>query len=88
MSAFWSTCIGGTESSVSFFASHYSQIEDFRKRLKEKEGLLEKKTKLVANNATGKRQLETELAELKDQVDLKERKISLLQRKVRSTYQR
>ncbi|VDK20105.1 unnamed protein product [Taenia asiatica] len=59
-----------------------ADIEDFRKRLKEKEGLLEKKTKLVANNATGKRQLETELAELKDQVDLKERKISLLQRKV------
>ncbi|CDS41937.1 ELKS:Rab6 interacting:CAST family [Echinococcus multilocularis] len=59
-----------------------ADIEDFRKRLKEKEGLLEKKTKLVASNATGKRQLETELAELKDQVDLKERKISLLQRKV------
>ncbi|KAL5110471.1 ELKS/Rab6-interacting/CAST family member 1 [Taenia crassiceps] len=59
-----------------------ADIEDFRKRLKEKEGLLEKKTKLMANNATGKRQLETDLAELKDQVDLKERKISLLQRKV------
>ncbi|VDN97545.1 unnamed protein product [Rodentolepis nana] len=59
-----------------------ADIEDFRKRLKEKEGLLEKKSKLMATNATGKRQLETELAELKDQVDLKERKISLLQRKV------
>ncbi len=44
---------------------------------------MEKKTKLVATNATGKRQLETEVSELKDQIDLKERKISLLQRKVR-----
>ncbi|KAM7537145.1 hypothetical protein Aperf_G00000072080 [Anoplocephala perfoliata] len=59
-----------------------ADIEDFRKRLKEKEGLLEKKSKMMANNATGKRQMETELAELKDQVDLKERKISLLQRKI------
>uniref|UniRef100_A0A5K3EF92 GRIP domain-containing protein n=1 Tax=Mesocestoides corti TaxID=53468 RepID=A0A5K3EF92_MESCO len=59
-----------------------ADIEDFRKRLKEKEGLLEKKAKMVATNATGKRQLEAELAELKDQVDLKDRKISLLQRKV------
>lgn len=45
---------------------------------------MEKKAKLATTNATGKRQLETEVAELKDQVDLKERKISLLQRKVRS----
>ncbi len=44
---------------------------------------MEKKTKLVATNATGKRQLETAVSALKDQLDLKERKISLLQRKVR-----
>lgn len=58
------------------------QLEDFRKRLKEKESLLEKKAKIVATNATGKRQLETEVTEMKDQIDLKDRKISLLQRKV------
>ncbi|BHF62738.1 ethionine resistance protein [Sparganum proliferum] len=59
-----------------------ADIEDFRKRLKEKEGLLEKKTKLLGTNTTSKRQLETEVTELKDQIDLKERKISLLQRKI------
>uniref|UniRef100_A0A183SQ76 ELKS/RAB6-interacting/CAST family member 2 n=1 Tax=Schistocephalus solidus TaxID=70667 RepID=A0A183SQ76_SCHSO len=59
-----------------------ADLEDFRKRLKEKEGLLEKKTKLLGTNTTCKRQLETEVTELKDQIDLKERKISLLQRKI------
>ncbi|TPP44815.1 ELKS/Rab6-interacting/CAST family member 1 [Fasciola gigantica] len=59
-----------------------ADTEDFRKRLKEKETQLEKKTKALANAQTSKRQLETELTELKDQLDIKERKISLLQRKI------
>ncbi|CAL8089374.1 unnamed protein product [Calicophoron daubneyi] len=59
-----------------------ADTEDFRKRLKEKESQLEKKTKALSAAQATKRQMETELAELKDQLDIKERKISLLQRKI------
>ncbi|VDQ06340.1 unnamed protein product [Trichobilharzia regenti] len=57
------------------------KAEDFRKRIKEKESLLEKKTKALNTAQSAKRQIEQELTELKDQMDMKDRKISLLQRK-------
>ncbi|VDP24392.1 unnamed protein product [Schistosoma curassoni] len=62
--------------SILFFA------EDFRKRIKEKENLLEKKSKALNSAQSAKRQIEQELTELKDQMDIKDRKISLLQKKI------
>nr|CAH8849891.1 unnamed protein product [Trichobilharzia regenti] len=59
-----------------------ADAEDFRKRIKEKESLLEKKTKALNTAQSAKRQIEQELTELKDQMDMKDRKISLLQRKI------
>ncbi|CAH8534486.1 unnamed protein product [Heterobilharzia americana] len=59
-----------------------ADAEDFRKRIKEKESLLEKKTKALNTAQSAKRQTEHELTELKDQMDMKDRKISLLQRKI------
>ncbi|KER30398.1 hypothetical protein T265_03134 [Opisthorchis viverrini] len=58
-----------------------ADTEDFRKRIKEKETQLEKKTKSLTAAQAAKRQTETEMAELKDQLDIKERKLALLQRK-------
>ncbi|KAH8876377.1 ERC protein 2 [Schistosoma japonicum] len=59
-----------------------ADAEDFRKRIKEKESLLEKKSKALNTAQSAKRQTEQELTELKDQMDMKDRKISLLQRKI------
>ncbi|CAH8553200.1 unnamed protein product [Schistosoma guineensis] len=59
-----------------------ADAEDFRKRIKEKENLLEKKSKALNSAQSAKRQTEQELTELKDQMDIKDRKISLLQKKI------
>ncbi|RTG87132.1 ELKS/RAB6-interacting/CAST family member 1 [Schistosoma bovis] len=47
-----------------------------------KENLLEKKSKALNSAQSAKRQIEQELTELKDQMDIKDRKISLLQKKI------
>ena len=57
-------------------------MEDLRKRLKEKEGALEKKSKQAAQLVAERRQLEQEAGELREQCDLREKRVSLLQRKV------
>uniref|UniRef100_A0A1I8HD11 PSPC1 protein n=1 Tax=Macrostomum lignano TaxID=282301 RepID=A0A1I8HD11_9PLAT len=59
-----------------------TDLEDMRKRLKEKEVLLDKKNKMVTTLQNEKRVLEVQLSEAKDNLDLKERKVSVLQRKV------
>ena len=58
------------------------QIEGLQERLKNKDGTIERKSKESQAAASEKRRLETESAELKDQLDTKERKISVLQKKV------
>ena len=54
-----------------------------RVRLDEKDGLIEKKGKQVLQAQTDRKRAETELAEVRDHMDIKERKINVLQRKVR-----
>ena len=58
------------------------QIEDLRERLKEKDTVIDKKSQNSQNLTVDKRKLELECTELKDNIDIKERKISVLQRKV------
>ena len=58
------------------------QIEGLQERLKNKDGTIERKSKESQAASSDKRRLESEVAELKDQLDTKERKISVLQRKV------
>ena len=58
------------------------KVEDLRKRLKEKELLLEKKNKAVSALQQEKRHMDVQLTELRDHLDIKERKVSVLQRKV------
>lgn len=44
--------------------------------------MIEKKTKTITQSQSAKKQSETELIELKDQVDIKDRKLILFQRRV------
>ncbi|KAK3608086.1 hypothetical protein CHS0354_004740 [Potamilus streckersoni] len=59
-----------------------ADIEDLRERLREKDETIEKKGRLSQTMQQEKRRQEAEVAELKDQMDIKDRKITILQRKV------
>ena len=50
----------------------------------EKEQLIEKKGKQLLNLQTEKKKVEQDLIDLHDHMDIKERKIAVLQRKVRN----
>ena len=65
-----------------YFLGVKFQIEGLQERLKNKDGTIERKSKESQAASSDKRRLESEVAELKDQLDTKERKISVLQRKV------
>lgn len=58
------------------------QIEGFQERLKNKDGTIERKNKESQAVAAEKRRLEAEVVELKEQLDTKECKITILQTKV------
>lgn len=59
------------------------QVEELRSRLEEKNRSIEKKTQTAAQLTTEKNRLVTELTEVRDHMDIKDRKINVLQRKVR-----
>ena len=58
------------------------QVDRLREKVREKENDAESKDKLVSGAQSEKKRLEAELAELRDHMDIKERKINVLQRKV------
>ena len=58
------------------------QVDRLRDKVREKENDAESKDKLVSGAQSEKKRLEAELAELRDHMDIKERKINVLQRKV------
>lgn len=66
---------------------HYNMlqadVEELRARLEEKNRLLEKKTQGTLQTVQERNRLTTELTELKDHMEIKDRKISVLQRKVK-----
>lgn len=59
-----------------------SDVEELRTRLEEKNRLIEKKTQSAVQAVQDRNRLNNELTELKDHMDIKDRKINVLQRKV------
>jgi trichohyalin, putative len=57
-------------------------MEELRLRLEEKNKLIEKKTQHAMVTNFDRSKLNQELQELKDHIDIKDRKINVLQRKV------
>lgn len=58
------------------------QIEELRSRLDEKNKLIEKKTHQTMMSTQDKNKLNLEMQELRDHIEIKDRKINVLQRKV------
>ncbi|XP_078678455.1 ELKS/Rab6-interacting/CAST family member 1-like isoform X6 [Branchiostoma floridae x Branchiostoma belcheri] len=58
-----------------------ADIDSMRMRLEEKDQLLEKKNKQISSFSSEKNKHSSELTEVKDMMDIKERKITVLQRK-------
>lgn len=57
-------------------------MEELRQRLEEKNKLIEKKTQAAMATSQDKNKLAAELQEFRDHIDIKDRKINVLQRKV------
>ncbi len=59
-----------------------SEINDLRTRSREKETFIEKKNQQLQVIQLEKHQRDSDIGELRDQMDIKERKINVLNRKV------
>lgn len=59
-----------------------ADVEELRTRLEEKNRLLEKKAQGAMSAVQDRNRITNELTELKDHMDIKDRKINVLQRKV------
>lgn len=62
--------------------SFHFQVEELRNRLEEKNRLIEKKQQGVLQTQQERNRTQTELAEMKEHMDIKDRKINVLQRKI------
>lgn len=62
------------------------QVDALRLRLEEKESFLNKKTKQLQDLTEEKGTLAGEIRDMKDMLEVKERKINVLQKKVSRTY--
>lgn len=60
-------------------------MEELRQRLEEKNRHIEKKTQIAMQATQERNRMQTEFTELKDHMDIKDRKINVLQRKVCGT---
>lgn len=59
-----------------------ADVEELRARLEEKNRMIDKKTQNTLGAVQDRNRMQSELAELKDHMDIKDRKINVLQRKV------
>lgn len=59
-----------------------ADVEELRARMEEKNRLIDKKTKDAVQAVQDRNRVTNELTELKDHMDIKDRKINVLQRKV------
>ena len=59
-----------------------ADVEELRTRLEEKNRLIEKKTQGTLQAVQERNRMQNDLTELKDHMDIKDRKINVLQRKV------
>ena len=60
----------------------FPQVEELRARLDEKNRLIENKTQNALQAVQERNRMSNEITELKDHMDIKDRKINVLQRKV------
>ena len=58
------------------------QVDELRQKLEEKNKMIEKKTHAALAATQDKNRISNELGDLRDQVDIKDRKVNVLQRKV------
>lgn len=65
-----------------FFCLYDYQVEELRNRLEEKNRMIEKKTQGAMQSQQERNRAATELTELKEHMDIKDRKINVLQRKI------
>lgn len=65
-----------------FFCVCVRQVDALRLRLEEKEAMLNKKSKQIQEMSEEKGTLNGEIHDLKDMLDVKERKVTVLQKKV------
>lgn len=61
-----------------------TQVEELRQRLDEKNRQIEKKTQHAMQAQQDRNRMNSELTEIKEHMDIKDRKINVLQRKVRT----
>ena len=59
-----------------------AEMADMRTRMRDKEAFVEKKNQQLQAIQLEKHQRDSDIGELKDQMDIKERKISVLNRKI------
>lgn len=59
-------------------------MDELRNRIKDKESTIERKNKQTQMAQKEKKKFECELTDLRDHLDIKERKVNVLQRKVRN----
>lgn len=71
--------------SAALTVDNVPQVEEMRQRLEEKNRMIEKKTQAAMQAQQERNRMNTELTELKDHMDIKDRKINVLQRKVSSS---
>ncbi len=69
-----------------FALFHFLQVDRLRDKMVEKEVEVETKGKQVTAAQAEKKRAEAELAELRDHMEIKDRKINVLQRKVSTHY--
>lgn len=61
----------------------FRQLDEFREKLKEKNSTIDKNDQKSQSLQSEKRRIESEISELREQIETKDRKLTLLQRKVR-----
>lgn len=65
-----------------FIFSTFFQVDELRGKLEEKNKMIEKKTQQALTATQDKNRIANEMNELRDQFDIKDRKLSVLQRKI------
>ena len=71
------------QSAFNFFSW---QVDELRAKLEEKNKTIEKKTGAALHATQEKNRISNELSDLRDQIDIKDRKVNVLQRKVNATF--
>lgn len=61
----------------------FRQLDEFREKLKEKNSTIDKNDQKSQSLQSEKRRIESEISELREHIETKDRKLTLLQRKVR-----